>query len=131
MKNKLIIGIIAVFLVFWMGTLFQNVEGTYVAKHNKNTNDTVKLFKDGTYYRALYNKSNSRLIFSNKGTWEDEDDRIILQDFYDDNDEDYTGRKLNFDNVLMTYSAPIEHSFGKIVFGYEKVADSFKYYKLW
>jgi hypothetical protein len=130
-NKKIGIGIAGVFFIAWIITLFQSVSGTYIAQNNKNTIDTLILYKDGSYYRALYIKLNSKLVFSNKGKWNVEDNSLILSEYYHDEDEKYERNTLNFTNVLSNISFPIEHSFGRIVFDYQKGNDSYRYYRLW
>src|ERR1035437_1579043 len=115
-KNKIRIGMCVTIVIIWLITLFQSVSGTYIAKNNKNTRDTLKLYKDGSYYRTLYTKSSPKAMFCDKGNWSVEDNNLTLTNFYHDEDENYEGKVLNFNNVISNISFPIEHSFGRIVF---------------
>ena len=45
------------------------------------------------------------------------------------NDDEPLKRGYNFDNVLMTFSVPLEKSFGREVFDYEETSATFRFYR--
>ncbi|QNP51239.1 hypothetical protein [Hymenobacter qilianensis] len=74
--------------------------------HNSYTNDTLKIFKGGTYEKRIYNRDTNRLIYLNKGVWKFNESRITFKDFLLNEEGQFTAA--TYDNVLMTVSLPVE-----------------------
>ena len=87
-----------------------DISGIYLAEHNNKTIDSLVLENNGHYIRVLRRKSDSSLVFINKGRWDYKNDRVNLYDYLIDKDQNYKIRKDNsyFDDVLMTASLPVK-----------------------
>ncbi len=105
-----------------------DLSGTYVAKNLINNIDTLKIFENGTYSKVLYRKNNNSLIYKNTGKWTYNGKRIVLYDFFSDEDEIHTIEEKNFEDILITSSFTIDRKFNKIVIYYMDLTD-YKYYE--
>lgn len=87
-----------------------DISGIYLAEHNNKTIDSLVLENNGDYMRVLRRKSDSSLVFMNKGRWDYKNDRINLSDYLIDKDQNYKiiKDKSYFDDVLMTASLPVK-----------------------
>lgn len=132
MKKYLLL-LLIISLVVFVAILFQsspNPVGVYVAKHNVNTIDSLFVNEGGVYYRAIYGKKNGEVMFKNSGQWQYKNERIVFSDFFP-NDDSELKEGYNYNSVLMTYSVPLEKSFGRVVFDYDETTAKFRFYKLY
>tara|TARA_R110002072_G_scaffold113365_1_gene242762 strand:+ start:126 stop:509 length:384 start_codon:yes stop_codon:yes gene_type:complete len=104
--------------------------GVFVSKHNTNTIDSLAITTNGSYKRLIYDEESKKLLFSNKGNWEYENSRLIFYDFFP-NDDQKLKRDYDFNSVLITFSVPLEKSFGREVFDYNEVTAKYRFYKLY
>ncbi|TAH27116.1 MAG: hypothetical protein EAZ07_02465 [Cytophagales bacterium] len=105
-----------------------NPTGTYVAKHNIQTKDSLFIKSDGTYSRCIY-QNHGEFLFKNTGKWTLKDHRIVFTEYFPNDDRKYR-EGYNFHSVLMTYSFPLEKSFGRVVFDYDQTTGKYRFYKL-
>jgi len=105
-----------------------DVTGVYVAENLINNIDTLKVLENGTYSKVLYRKSDNSLVYKNIGKWDFKDGRIILDDFFLDEDQVYSKEAGDFKNVLITSYLPVSRKLNKIVIHYMQLTD-YKYYE--
>ena len=105
-----------------------DVTGVYVAENLINNIDTLKVLENGTYSKVLYRKSDNSLVYKNTGKWDFKDGRIILYDFFLDEDQVYSKEAGDFENVLITSSFTVGRRLNKIVIHYMQLTD-YKYYE--
>jgi hypothetical protein len=105
-----------------------DVMGVYVAENLINNIDTLKVLENGTYSKVLYRKSDNSLVYKNIGKWDFKDGRIILDDFFLDEDQVYSKEAGDFKNVLITSYLPVSRKLNKIVIHYMQLTD-YKYYE--
>lgn len=129
MKKNVILGLIIAIggIIFFLRRSIDPI-GTYAAKYNINTKDSLFIKKDGTYFRSIY-KYDGKLLFKNDGKWELKDNRIVFTDFFPNDDRKFKER-YNFSRVLMVFSVPLEKSFGRVVFDYDETTAKYKFYKI-
>lgn len=130
MKKFLLI-IILVFLVAVLVFYFQkppNPIGLYVAKNNIHTIDSLWIMEEGSYKRAIYDAENKELLYRNAGMWKYENGRLLFKDFFP-NDDQPLKKGYAFESVLMTFSVPLEKSFGRAAFDYDEATGKFQFYK--
>ena len=125
-------GLLIIFLVCFMFFFIKspNPIGLYVAKRNLNTCDTIELHRNGTYSRVIYLRKNNIKLFENKSNWKYVKGRLIFDDYFP-NDDLGLFQGYDFNNVLLTFSVPLEKSFGRVVFDYEEVSGKYRFYKLY
>jgi len=110
-KNLILITLLICFF-FNCCVTKNDISGIYLNTINKTSNiDTIKIYKNGTYERFIYDKLNKKLIFKNKGVWKYNESKVILEDFL----ENYGGysfenKKEDYDAYLITYFFSVEHS---------------------
>ncbi|MEN8119841.1 MAG: hypothetical protein ABFS35_05820 [Bacteroidota bacterium] len=128
-KYFLFTGIVILLFLILINNIEPNPVGTYVAKNNKFSIDTIILNKKGFYDRVIYNKKDKKLLFKNKDRWTYKEGRIDLYGFFPNDDEPlYEG--YDFESALMVYSFPLERSFGRVVFHYNEVSARYQFHKL-
>ena len=100
-----------IYLVLFIGVLFssctnrEDIYGVYINNIKSSNNiDTIKIYRDGTYDRLIYDKLNKSLIFKNKNFWKYENSKVILKKIL----ENYGGysfknKRESYDKYLMTY----------------------------
>ncbi len=109
----------------------EEITGVYVAKNNINTIDTLRILENGTYIKDVYRKNDNSLVYHNTGVWKyEEGRRIILQDFFLDEDQIYSKEAGNFESGLITSSLIIERKSGKLFINYREDKGNYLYEKL-
>ncbi len=130
MKKILVIGLFVVVILIGFYTVKSpNPVGLYVAKHNVNTIDSLWIEKNGHYTRHIYNM-NGEFLYTNEGEWKIQNKKLLLSDFFP-NDDQALKKGYNFDSVLMTFSVPLEKSFGREAFDYDETTAKYRFYKLY
>jgi len=107
----------------------EDVVGAYIAKNNVHTNDTLKIFQDGTYNQKIYRKGDNSLVFENSNTWKYDDKRITFQDFFPDDDKVYNVEASDFETLLITSSFTVEKKSDKVSINYQEDKGAFHYEK--
>lgn len=123
-----VIGIVVAFIAYLLRS--SNPIGTFVAKKNVNTIDSLYINENHIYYRVIYRKRDNKLLFKKESKWEYEDGRLLFHDFFP-NDDSEIGDEYHFENVLMLYSTPLERSFGRDVFNYNVETAKYEFYKIY
>jgi len=130
MKKIYLFGILfAVFIViaFFYNRRSLDPIGLYVAKHNVLTIDS--LWIENEYYkRSIYDARNGQFLFSNQDKWEFKKGRLLFLNFFP-NDDEALKPDYDFNSVLMTFSVPLEKSFGREAFDYDETSAKFRFYK--
>jgi hypothetical protein len=103
--------------------------GVYLAKCNKYIIDSLFVQDNHSYFRKIYQKETRKLLFENEGTWQYKDGRITFTDFFPNNDRKFS-ENYNFNAIVMTYSYPLEKSYGRAVFDYNEVSGKYSFYKV-
>jgi hypothetical protein len=128
MKKRLFAAILVGFLI-WSLTP-PNPMGTYVARHHKNTMDTIVILNGGIYKQSIYRRVDGKEVFHNEGKWFYKRGNICLSNFFQSDD---ISRTDNYDYaiVLLTFSTPLERNFlGQPVFDYDEETSMYRYYKV-
>lgn len=130
--KKIWYAVILVGLLAWFLSSSPDPVGTYVAKHHKNTIDTIFILKGGTYKQGIYRKADGVRLFCNEGKWLYTDGYIQLSNFFQ-GDDIARRSNYNYTSVVLTFVVPLERNFiGRPVFDYDEEATTYRYYKvLW
>ncbi len=130
--NKYILIIILFVVLLILLFTKKNHIGTYYAKHNDNLIDTLIVHKDLSYTQLIYKKENNTLLFKNIGTWKYYDGIITFHNYFPCEDDKRILKKgYSFKEDLMSYSFPVENSFGRTVLNYNEITAKYYYYKLY
>jgi hypothetical protein len=90
--------------------------GIYINHIQDSSNiDTIKIYRDGTYERFIYDKANNKLIFKNKSIWVYSETNIKLNKFL----ENYGGHssenmKKSYEKYLFSFFLAPSKKGGKI-----------------
>lgn len=124
------IALFALIVIFYnCGNVESNeIIGTYVARNNTNSIDTLRIFANSKYSRKLYRKKDYSLVYRHNGNWDYEEGRILLSDFLMDYDNTYSKEVKHFEKVLMDCSFIVNKTFGKVYIGY-KINETYLYVK--
>jgi len=121
--------IILIFLFSCANVKRNEVIGTYQARNNVNTIDTLKIFENSKYERSLYRKVDKSLIYKHEGNWHFENGMITLKKFFIDYDKEYSIDKGGFKESSMNCTFEVEIIFGRVYVG-EKLSGVYLYEKL-
>ena len=97
----------------------KEITGTYVARNNTNTIDTLRIFANSKYSRSLYRKKDNSLVYSHNGNWYYADGIIEFRDFLLDYDKVYHEDAKHFEELLMGCGFRVNKTFGKVYIGYK------------
>ena len=115
-------------LLFSCGVSEEDYPGTYTSINIKNHIDTVFIYKNGTFERRLYQKSDGKLLVQHGGKWRHEGATIALIDFYIDQDNVWGKQKKFFPSDKVEAHFLITKSFnGDIDINYGIIPDEQKF----
>ena len=118
MKTRNLIYLLLVLLNSCFRVPEEKIVGLYISKNTLNTTDSLLIKKDNTYSNSIYRKLDNSLIYINKGKWKYKDGYVILENFFEDGDQNYSKDEFYFENVLIDTQLPLEWNGDKIIIHY-------------